>query len=71
MVLDHIASQAAGPGRSSSTNVLSRRKLLQAGAAAGGGLLLSLSLPLLPKRPMPMVSRPMRSSVSQAMDGLF
>jgi isoquinoline 1-oxidoreductase subunit beta len=45
MVLDHIASQAAGPGRSSSTNVLSRRKLLQAGAAAGGGLLLSLSLP--------------------------
>ena len=45
MILDHIASQAAGPGRSSSTNVLSRRKLLQAGAAAGGGLLLSLSLP--------------------------
>ena len=46
MILDHIASQAAGPGRSSSTNVLSRRKLLQAGAAAGGGLLLGLSLPL-------------------------
>jgi len=45
MILDHIASQAAGPGRSSSTNVLSRRKLLQAGAAAGGGLLLGLSLP--------------------------
>jgi len=45
MILDHIASHAAGPGRSSSTNVLSRRKLLQAGAAAGGGLLLSLSLP--------------------------
>jgi len=45
MILDHIASQAASPGRSSSTNVLSRRKLLQAGAAAGGGLLLSLSLP--------------------------
>ena len=46
MILDHIASQAAGPGRSSSTNALSRRRLLQAGAAAGGGLMLSLRLAL-------------------------
>jgi isoquinoline 1-oxidoreductase beta subunit len=45
MLLDHIASQAAGPGRSPSANDLSRRRFLRAGAAAGGGLMLSLSLP--------------------------
>jgi isoquinoline 1-oxidoreductase beta subunit len=39
MILDKLASRAAGP------NGLSRRRLLQAGAAAGGGLMLSLSLP--------------------------
>jgi isoquinoline 1-oxidoreductase beta subunit len=39
MILDNLASRAAGP------NGLSRRRLLQAGAAAGGGLMLSLSLP--------------------------
>jgi hypothetical protein len=36
---------AADPGRSPSAHGLSRRRLLQAGVAAGGGLLLSLSLP--------------------------
>jgi len=45
MILDRLTSLAAAPGRSPLTNGLSRRGLLQAGAAAGGGLLLSLSLP--------------------------
>jgi hypothetical protein len=45
MILDHLTSRAAGPGRSPSANPLSRRRLLQAGVAAGGGLLLSLNLP--------------------------
>jgi isoquinoline 1-oxidoreductase subunit beta len=45
MTLDHLTSRAAGPGLSPSTNDVSRRKFLQAGAAAGGGLMLSLSLP--------------------------
>src|SRR5260221_7418407 len=45
MILDHITSRFAGRGRSPSANGLSRRSFLQAGAAAGGGLMLSLSLP--------------------------
>ena len=45
MVLDHLASQAARSGRPPSASGLSRRRFLQAGAAAGGGLMLSLSLP--------------------------
>src|SRR6266550_1002961 len=45
MILDHLASLAAGADPSPSANGLSRRKFLQAGAAAGGGLVLSLSLP--------------------------
>jgi isoquinoline 1-oxidoreductase beta subunit len=45
MILDRLASLAVGPGRSPSANGLSRRRLLQAGVAAGGGLLLSLRLP--------------------------
>jgi isoquinoline 1-oxidoreductase beta subunit len=45
MILDRLSSLAAGPGRSPSANGVSRRRLLQAGVAAGGGLLLSLSLP--------------------------
>jgi isoquinoline 1-oxidoreductase beta subunit len=46
MILDHLASDAGGPNRSPSASGLSRRRFLQAGAAAGGGLMLSLSLPL-------------------------
>ncbi len=45
MIRDHITSRAAGSAWLSSANGLSRRRLLQAGAAVGGGLMLSLSLP--------------------------
>jgi isoquinoline 1-oxidoreductase beta subunit len=46
MILDRIHSPAANPGGlSTSANGISRRGFLQAGATAGGGLLLSLSLP--------------------------
>jgi len=44
MILDHITSRATGPDRSPSASALSRRGFLQAGAAAGGGLMLSLRL---------------------------
>jgi isoquinoline 1-oxidoreductase beta subunit len=43
MILDHLTAPAGG--RSSSASALSRRTFLQAGAAAGGGLMLSLRLP--------------------------
>jgi isoquinoline 1-oxidoreductase beta subunit len=43
MIRDHLTSAAAGSARSPSG--LSRRSFLQAGAAVGGGLMLSLSLP--------------------------
>src|SRR6266853_654065 len=46
MILDHLGSRATDSSRSPSANGLSRRSFLQAGAAAGGGLMLSLSLPL-------------------------
>jgi isoquinoline 1-oxidoreductase subunit beta len=46
MIPDHTASRPTDPEQSGSANDLSRRNFLQAGAAAGGGLLLSLSLPL-------------------------
>jgi isoquinoline 1-oxidoreductase beta subunit len=45
MILDYITSRDAGLDRSASGNGLSRRSFLQAGAVAGGGLMLSLSLP--------------------------
>jgi isoquinoline 1-oxidoreductase beta subunit len=46
MILDHIASRPGDPQPPGSANGLSRRRLLQAGAAVGGGLILSLRLPL-------------------------
>jgi isoquinoline 1-oxidoreductase subunit beta len=46
MILNHITSRSPDPDQSGSANVLSRRSLLKVGAAAGGGLMLSLSLPL-------------------------
>jgi isoquinoline 1-oxidoreductase subunit beta len=47
MILDHLtsATATAGSDPTPSANGLSRRRLLQAGAAAGGGLMLSLRLP--------------------------
>ena len=45
MISDHIASRRRNLGQSRFANGLSRRRLLQVGAAAGGGLMLSLSLP--------------------------
>src|SRR3982074_730736 len=45
MIRDHITSRAAGSAWLSSANGLSRRRWRQAGAAVGGGLMLSLSLP--------------------------
>jgi isoquinoline 1-oxidoreductase subunit beta len=46
MILHRMAPCPADPEQSGSANDLSRRRFLQAGAAAGGGLMLSLSLPL-------------------------
>jgi isoquinoline 1-oxidoreductase beta subunit len=46
MVLDHLTSHANGSGPLPSANGLSRRGFLQAGAAMGGGLMLSLRLPV-------------------------
>ena len=45
MIPDNLTPPAAAPDRSPSANGLSRRRLLQARVAAGGGLLLSVSLP--------------------------
>jgi len=45
MVVDRSASRATAPDRSPRVDGLSRRRFLQTGAAAGGGLLLSLRLP--------------------------
>jgi isoquinoline 1-oxidoreductase beta subunit len=45
MILDQLTSRTAGSGRSPSADSLSRRGFLQIGAAAGGGLMLGVSLP--------------------------
>jgi isoquinoline 1-oxidoreductase subunit beta len=45
MIINHHASRAACLGEVSSASGLSRRGFLRAGAAASGGLMLSLSLP--------------------------
>jgi len=45
MIGDQITSRSAGSYRSPCASNISRRALLQAGAAAGGGLMLSLRLP--------------------------
>jgi isoquinoline 1-oxidoreductase beta subunit len=45
MICNHIVSRRRDLDQSGFANSLSRRRLLQAGAAAGGGLVLSLSLP--------------------------
>ena len=45
MTLDRIAFPASDRGKSAPASAVSRRSFLQVGAAAGGGLLLSVSLP--------------------------
>jgi len=46
MLLDRTARRSANPDYYGSVNELSRRSFIKAGAAAGGGLMLSLHLPL-------------------------
>jgi len=46
MLLDRTAHRSSNPDHYGSVNELSRRRFIQAGAAAGGGLMLSVHLPL-------------------------
>jgi isoquinoline 1-oxidoreductase subunit beta len=50
MTLDDLTSRAAGTDRSPSASALSRRRFLQVGAAACGGLMLSVHLPFATSR---------------------
>ena len=50
MIHDRVASRLADPDQSAAACGLSRRRFLHAGAAAGGGLMLSLSLPFSAER---------------------
>jgi isoquinoline 1-oxidoreductase beta subunit len=45
MTFDHLTARASGSGPSPSAGAFSRRRVLQAGAAVGGSLMLSVSLP--------------------------
>jgi isoquinoline 1-oxidoreductase beta subunit len=45
MILDRVAYRQAAPDQSAAMSGLSRRKFMQVGTAAGGSLMLSLSLP--------------------------
>src|SRR5258708_905997 len=45
MISNHLASAPAGSAGASSTGRFSRRDILQAASAAGGGLMLNLMLP--------------------------
>ena len=44
MILNHITSRSRDPDQSGLANGPSRRRVLQAGAAVGGGLLLSVTM---------------------------
>ena len=71
MNLNHHPSRRAASAQPAPTNRLSRRRFLQAGAAAGG-LMLSLSLPFataMPKPPAPKALRQTLSSASEATGG--
>ena len=70
MIIDHHASRTTGPGEVPSASDLSRRGFLQAGAAAGGGLMLSLSLPFGNREAKAALSCRTHSSVSAATDRL-
>ena len=68
MILDHIVSRTTGSGQFERASELTRRGFIQAGVAAGGGLMLSLRLPL--ARGEAEAADPTPSSASIATAGL-